>query len=128
MTGVIYRVGELDSFGHKAIHRSSPGPNSIHILNQERQDQAVACHSECPCQALPAFFNWLYREGHTEEHILDKLKPPRVPNKIIEPLTDIKLSMIYSAMNPDSDWGSRDIAIITVFLDTGLRRSELADI
>ena len=37
-------------------------------------------------RALRAFFNWLYREGYTEEPVLERLKPPKCPKKLVEPL------------------------------------------
>ena len=35
-------------------------------------------------RAIRAFFSWLYREGYTEEHILQRLKLPKVPLILIE--------------------------------------------
>ena len=40
----------------------------------------------------------------------------------------MELSLIYSAIGGDTTWGGRYLAIVTTFLDTGLRRSELAEL
>ena len=77
-------------------------------------------------RSILAFFHWLCQEGYTEELALERLKPPRLPKELAEPLSDMELSWIYSAIDGKTDWGSRDLAIVTTSLDTGLRRSELA--
>ena len=79
-------------------------------------------------RSIRAFFHWLYQEGYTEKHVLERLKPPRVPKELTEPLSDMELSLIYSAIDGNTDWGGRDFAIVTTYLDTGLRRSELAEL
>lgn len=79
-------------------------------------------------RGLRTFFFWLQREGYTEESILARLRRPKVPFKIIEPLTEAEISLILSAINPDTLWGSRDVAIMITLLDTGLRVSELANL
>ncbi len=76
-------------------------------------------------RGLKAFFNWLYKEGYSEDHLLRRLNPPRAPRKLIEPLTDVELAAITSAIDPQTSWGGRNMALIILFLDTGLRLSEL---
>jgi len=81
---------------------------------------------ECHVRSLRAFFNWLYREGYAKENTLARLKPPRVPKKVIEPLNQTEMSAILSALDFDTVWGARDATILLCFLDTGLRVGELA--
>ena len=77
-------------------------------------------------RALVAFFNWLQREGYTTESVASGFRRPKIPQQLIDPLNDVELAMIYSAVDADTEWGARDIAILTTFLDTGLRLNELA--
>jgi len=79
-------------------------------------------------RGLRAFFNWLYREGYTEEHILANLRPPRIPCKIVEVLTDEEVQKILSCLDPNTASGCRDIAILITMLDSGLRLSELTNL
>jgi site-specific recombinase XerD len=79
-------------------------------------------------RSLRAFFHWIYTEGYTKEHILDRLKPPRLPQELMVPLSDSELSSVYSAIDGRTVWGARDLAIVTTLLDTGLRRNELAEL
>ncbi len=79
-------------------------------------------------RGLKALSSWLYREKYTDENRLRYLKIPRVPVKLVEPLTDQEINQITSSINQDSPTGSRNHAIFVTALDNGLRASELADI
>ena len=45
--------------------------------------------------------------------------------KLIEPLTEPEIAVILSSLDAQTSWGSRDTTIVVIFLDTGLRLSEL---
>ena len=79
-------------------------------------------------RALRAFFNWLYRQGHTDCHRLKDLKPPKVRQKAIEILTDEEIERIFASMNPNTVLGARNTAIYSLMLDTGLRLSEVTSL
>ncbi|HEY87140.1 MAG TPA: tyrosine-type recombinase/integrase [Dehalococcoidia bacterium] len=76
-------------------------------------------------RTLRPFFSWLYREGYTEENILERLRPPRIPQKMVEVLTNGEVSNILNCIDNNTTSGSRDKAVVITFLDTGLRLSEL---
>ena len=75
-------------------------------------------------RALRAFFNWLYRQGYTDTHRLENVKPPKVRQKEIEILTDEEIERILASVNPNTAMGARNTAIYSLMLDTGLRLSE----
>ena len=79
-------------------------------------------------RGLRAFFNWLHREGYTKDHILADLRPPRVPQKLVEVVTEDEIRRILSCLDSDTASGCRDRAIIITALDTGLRLSELTNL
>ena len=79
-------------------------------------------------RGLKAFSSWLHREQYTTENRLINLKIPRVPVKLVEPLTDQEINRIISGINQDSPTGSRNHAIFVTALDNGLRASEIAGI
>ena len=89
------------------------GPVSSHTMNNR-------------VRALRAFFAWLHRRGYTEEHRLRDLRPPKVAQKVIEPLTEGEIQRIFASINPNTALGSRNAAIYSLILDTGLRISEVA--
>jgi site-specific recombinase XerD len=76
-------------------------------------------------RGLRAFFSWLYSEGYTEEHILARLKPPKIPQKLVVVLTDADVGSILACLDPNIDSGCRDLTMVVTLLDTGLRLSEL---
>jgi len=79
-------------------------------------------------RGIKSLSSWLYREEYTDENRLKHLKIPRVPVKLVEPLTDQEINQITSSINQSSPAGVRNHAIFVTALDNGLRASELADI
>jgi len=76
-------------------------------------------------RSLKAFCSWLYQEGYTEENELAYLKLPKVPHKLVQILTEEEIRRIMSCFNPMTTVGARNMAIVMILLDTGIRCSEL---
>jgi integrase/recombinase XerC/integrase/recombinase XerD len=76
-------------------------------------------------RALKAFSSWLFREAYMSGNLLANFKLPRVPKTLIEPLTSAEIDQLVNCQNPLTAVGCRDIAILIVMLDTGIRLSEL---
>lgn len=79
-------------------------------------------------RALKAFSSWLFAEGYTADNLLANVKLPKVPAKMIEPLSAGEIDVLVSAQNPLTAIGSRNIALLVTLLDTGLRESELCNL
>lgn len=77
-------------------------------------------------RALRAFFAWLDSKGYTEGHVLEDLRPPSTMAIFVEPLTPDEIGQVLSAINPDTFMGARNIAIVSLMLDTGIRLSEVS--
>jgi len=77
---------------------------------------------------LKAFSSWLFREGYTPENLLTRIKLPKVPIRVIEPLTPMEIDTLVSYQNQLTALGSRDVALLIAFLDTGVRLSELSNL
>jgi len=76
-------------------------------------------------RGIRAFFSWLHREGYTEMNVLAPLRPPKAPRKLVDVLTDDEVARILACLDADTASGCRDMAMIVVYLDSGLRLSEL---
>jgi site-specific recombinase XerD len=79
-------------------------------------------------RALRAFYNWLYslKSGYNlrpEDNPILMVESPKVKNKILPSLTTQQLDYIIEQARC-----VRDKSIISLFADSGLRLSELADI
>lgn len=103
-------------------------PNVRDFIVHE-QDRPVSPYTvQGKARALKAFSSWLYAEGYTTDNLLAGLKLPKVPIKMIEPLTAAEIEQLISVQNPLTAIGSRNTAILITLLDTGLRCSELSDL
>ena len=79
-------------------------------------------------RVLRAFSSWLHREGYTEENVLSRLKIPSAPRKILETLSDEEIKQLFAGSNQNTMAGCRNAARLLLFLDTGLRLSELLNL
>jgi integrase/recombinase XerC/integrase/recombinase XerD len=101
-------------------------PNVRDFIIHEQNRQVSPYTVQGKVRALKAFSSWLYDEGYTTGNSLAGLKLPKVPIRLIQPLTSIEIEQLISAQNPLTAIGSRNTAILVTLLDTGLRSSELS--
>ncbi len=83
---------------------------------------------QCHVRAVKAFSTWLYDEGYTEDNMLSKLRMPKAPVKLIEPLSPQEINTITSVINQSTPQSKRDYTIFAIMLDSGLRVSEVVGI
>jgi len=76
-------------------------------------------------RALKAFSSWLYREDYISRNLLCNFKLPKVPQILIEPLTSGEIERLINYQNPLTAIGCRDITILVLMVDTGIRLGEL---
>ncbi|MEI2691569.1 MAG: tyrosine-type recombinase/integrase [Anaerolineae bacterium] len=76
-------------------------------------------------RTLKTFGSWLVEEEYVEVHPFQRLKPPKLPDTMIEVLSDDEIRRMIAAISPDTVLGARLHAIVLLLLDTGLRASEL---
>lgn len=79
-------------------------------------------------RALRTFFNWLEYEELIKDNPFKNLKTPKVDNKIIQALTPNDVERLFKLCSRKNALDIRNKAILSVFLDTGLRISELANL
>jgi integrase/recombinase XerC len=79
-------------------------------------------------RAIRTFFNWLEREELIIENPFKNLKTPRPGNKVIRALTLSELERLFKLCSGKSPLEVRNKAILSLFLDTGLRISELTNL
>ncbi len=76
-------------------------------------------------RALRFFFHWLQKEGYTKTHLLENVRPPKLPQVLVQTLSDDEVVGLFAVINVQTMSGARDAAILALLLDTGLRVSEL---
>ncbi len=72
-------------------------------------------------RCIRAFCSWLYRNQYTEIHLLKDFRPPKVIKQTIDVLSDAEVTVLLQA----AALYRRDVAIVSLMLDSGLRASEL---
>jgi site-specific recombinase XerD len=75
-------------------------------------------------RALTVFFGWLLTEGEVKRSPMASMKPPHVPEEPPQVLSEDDLRRLLRACEGKTCTARRDLAIIRLLLDTGMRRSE----
>ena len=79
-------------------------------------------------RSLRTFASWLEREGYTNDNSFEDLQPPKLPQILIEPLAEDEIRKILLLIPQDTSEGVRSYAVELLFLDSGIRLSELINL
>jgi site-specific recombinase XerD len=96
--------------------------------NPAAQRQASATTVNDYFRAIHTFFNWLEREELIPENPFRYLKAPKVDHKVIRALIPKDLEKLFRMCSGKSTLEVRNKAILSLFLDTGLRVAELTNL
>lgn len=77
-------------------------------------------------RSLQQFFKWLAEEGEIQESPMVRMKPPTIPETPPDVLREDQLKKLLAACAGTDFDDRRDLAIIMLLIDTGIRRGELA--
>jgi site-specific recombinase XerD len=79
-------------------------------------------------RSLQQLWRWLVEDGEIPRSPMERMRPPAVPEQPVPILTDDELTRLLATCKGDTFENRRDNAIIRLFLDTGIRASELVGI
>jgi integrase/recombinase XerC len=79
-------------------------------------------------RGLQQFFKWALEEEEIEADPMARMKPPMITEKPVPLLGDDILKKLLKACAGKEFTSVRDTAIVRVFVDTGIRREEMAAI
>jgi site-specific recombinase XerD len=79
-------------------------------------------------RALTALFNFLVDFGEITVSPMHTMKPPKVPDTPVPVLTDEDLRRLLLACEGNDTEDRRDMAVLRLFLDSGMRLSELTNL
>lgn len=94
-----------------------------HLLATRSASTAKTRHG-----GLAVFFNWLVEDGELPESPMAKVRAPAVPEQPVPVLTDDQVRALLRVCEGRDFAARRDTAIVRLFLDSGMRRSELANL
>lgn len=77
--------------------------------------------------ALSSLWRWASEQGVVERNIVRLVSPPKPDFREIIPLSETEITLLLKSAK-NGDYPIRDSAILLVFLDTGIRVSEMANI
>jgi len=96
------------------------------LLKLQERNAPVSVSDYYKC--VNRFLNWMVEERILKRSPMDNIRPPKVPQKVIVPFTVEHIKRLLLLCDSEKFLGARNRAIILVFLDTGLRLSEMAGI
>lgn len=76
--------------------------------------------------ALRSFWGWAFEEGEIPSNPMALVKPPQIPEKLVDMLTADQLRDVIAACDGPRLVDRRDTAIILLYADSGGRLSEIA--
>ena len=79
-------------------------------------------------RGIQQFFKWCLEEGEIRESPMARMKPPKVPESLPPMRTEEELRRLLKACEGTTFLDRRDMALVWLFLDTGARRSEVANL
>jgi len=79
-------------------------------------------------RALAQFFAFLVDFGEIDDSPMAKMKPPRVPEDPVPMLAEADLKRLLASADGKDYEERRDTAMLRLFIDTGMRCSELANL
>ena len=92
-----------------------------HLLETRSASTAANRH-----RALQRFFGWLMDEDELESNPMKNVKAPEIPEQSIPVLSDDQLKRLFKVLEGKDFYARRDLAILSLLFDAGLRRGELA--
>jgi site-specific recombinase XerD len=79
-------------------------------------------------RAIRSFSTWAFEEGYLDENIMRRLKLPKIPVTLPEPLDEEEIQSVLAAALESTRERLRNFSIIMLFLDTGIRLDELVNL
>ena len=79
-------------------------------------------------RSLKAFFSWAEREGYTDGNIMQRIPVPKAPVKVVNTFTNEQLVRLLELCRSGNGKGYRNMAIVLLLLDSGIRVSECKEI
>lgn len=112
-----------------------PAPVELQDVHREHVEAYIAAELQrtSPASAhqqfrsLKTLFNWLVDEEELDRSPMRTMKPPEVPEVEVPIIPEADLVKLLKVCNGKGFAERRDTAIIMMFLDTGVRLSELTE-
>lgn len=98
----------------------------INHLLRERGQSTTTVRMRYAC--LSAFFNWAIKEGEVVTSPMASMEPPRLREVPPDVLSDEQIAAMFKTCGGNSFAARRDLAVLRLLFDTGMRRSEIGSL
>jgi integrase/recombinase XerD len=99
-----------------------------HPMHKEKKGKLKTQYIHGLGRAVRSFSTWAYEEGYLDENVMRRLKLPKIPKTLPEPLTEQEIQkVLYASLNGTRE-PLRNFSIMVLFLDTGIRLDELVNL
>lgn len=120
---------------HEDGTEGRPAPTDLDEVHREHIEAYItrtmlrtsASNANQHFRSLKTFFNWLVDEEELDRSPMRTMKAPKPEEKEVPVIPDEDLSKLFKTCKGKSFADRRDTAILLLFLDTGVRLSELTD-
>lgn len=109
-------------------HDVAPDRAALEGFIGERLLQVSSATANQEYRSLQQLFKWLHEEGDIESNPFEKMRPPRVIERAIPVVTEGDIERLLRACTGTGFVDRRDKAMFSMFLDTGARLSEVANL
>jgi len=99
-----------------------------HPFHKEKEGKLKVQYIHGMGRAVRSFSTWAYEEGYLDENVMRRLKLPKLPKTFPEPLTEEEIQRVLTVCMEGSKDKQRNLAIMMLFLDTGIRLDELVNL
>ena len=114
--------------------RDAGMPTSASVITREHIEKFLADMQErvAPATAakhyrsLQQLFRWLVDDGEIQRSPMERMTAPHVPEQPVPVLSVEELQALFATCKGNTFENRRDLAIMRVFIDTGMRAGELA--
>ncbi len=79
-------------------------------------------------RTLKSFFSWAMRDGYLASNTMAGIPVPKAPVKVINSFTPEQITALAAACQQENGNGHRNLSMLLLMLDCGLRVSELVNI
>ncbi len=79
-------------------------------------------------KSLQSFFKWCVEEGEISRSPMEKMRPPAIPEEPPPIISEDDLRKLLRTCEGKDFYSRRDMAILRLLIDTGMRRAEIANL
>ncbi|MCZ2110791.1 MAG: tyrosine-type recombinase/integrase [Dehalococcoidia bacterium] len=124
-------ISQLGAFLRSRGQEANPEtvtPEDVRAFIAMLVERHAAATAHNRFRGLNAYFNWLEENEYIAGSPMKKLKPPKLDEKVVPVIDGSDIERLLKTVAGRDFESRRDRAIISVFIDTGMRLSEMAGI